>query len=226
MPASKTESTLANCLDNYPKGARKLIITAEKLFAQYGIDNVSLRQIVASAGQSNNYAVQHHFGSKEGLIEAIFTARTAILDTARQKRLEALQASDNQSLESIISAIMLPILDAFNEKDRDVFSDFMFHLLHRNKIMAKGFMNGNMVFYEDFAPAVSTLNKMLQESLAHLPKDVFILRYRLAAELFLSGLNERKRLNINSDALANIDSFHQEILSLTTAVFKAPFNAA
>ena len=47
-------------------------LAAERLFALHGIDGVSLRQIAAEAGSANNSAVHYHFGSKTGLIAAIF----------------------------------------------------------------------------------------------------------------------------------------------------------
>lgn len=48
-----------------------IIRAALTLFAKHGIDGVSLRQIVAAAGQSNPSAVHYHFQSKEGLLSAV-----------------------------------------------------------------------------------------------------------------------------------------------------------
>jgi AcrR family transcriptional regulator len=58
-----------------PSTKEVIVLVAERLFAQHGINGVSLRQIGAAAGTSNNSAVQYHFGSKDGLIEAIFGYR-------------------------------------------------------------------------------------------------------------------------------------------------------
>jgi AcrR family transcriptional regulator len=58
-----------------PSAKERIVRAAEWLFAEYGVDNVSLRQIGAAAGNSNNSAVQYHFGSKELLIDAIFEYR-------------------------------------------------------------------------------------------------------------------------------------------------------
>ncbi|MET0908751.1 MAG: helix-turn-helix domain-containing protein, partial [Ilumatobacteraceae bacterium] len=55
--------------------ARRIVEVAERLFALHGIDGVSLRQIAAAAGTANNSAVNYHFGSKDGLITAIFQYR-------------------------------------------------------------------------------------------------------------------------------------------------------
>ena len=64
--------------------ALRLVVTAERLFALHGIDGVSLRQIAAEAGSGNNSAVHYHFGSKDGLIEAILGHRLAQLTRERQ----------------------------------------------------------------------------------------------------------------------------------------------
>lgn len=60
-----------------------LIATAERLFAEHGINGVSLRKIAADAGQRNDNAVAYHFGSKQGLVDAILAHRQVPLDARR-----------------------------------------------------------------------------------------------------------------------------------------------
>ena len=48
----------------------KLIMSAIGLFAEYGYDKVSIRQIAAEAG-ANSSMISYYFGSKQGLYEAI-----------------------------------------------------------------------------------------------------------------------------------------------------------
>lgn len=62
---------------------RLLIETAERLFAEHGINGVS-REIRLAAGQSNTSAVTYHFGSKTGLLRAILEYRLEFV-SARQK---------------------------------------------------------------------------------------------------------------------------------------------
>ncbi|MFC5162157.1 TetR/AcrR family transcriptional regulator [Nonomuraea angiospora] len=51
---------------------RELILaTAERLFAEYGVQAVSNRQISEAAGQGNSAAVGYHFGAKADLVRAI-----------------------------------------------------------------------------------------------------------------------------------------------------------
>jgi AcrR family transcriptional regulator len=53
-----------------PDGRQKLIETAFRLFAERGFDGVTVRDI-ASAGGVSIGLINHHFGSKEGLREAV-----------------------------------------------------------------------------------------------------------------------------------------------------------
>lgn len=210
-------------LEDYPKGARKLILTAERLFGQHGIDNVSLRQIVSAAGQGNNYAVQHHFGSKEGLIDAIFNFRMAELDIARGEALKSLKTRKTLTMGDVISAILMPITQALNEKDRHLYVDFTMQVLHRNKLGRGSSLKDDIPVYETAAPNLVELNALLRSFLPDMPLDIFNIRYRLSAEMFISGLNELRRLNlVGRNPYGGEAQFWEDILGLTLAIFTAP----
>ena len=83
------------------------MISAERLFARHGIDGVSLRQIAADAGSATNSAVHYHFGSKHGLIAAIFRYRLPQL--VSERRLLAARC-DPDDLRSRFEAHFLPVL--------------------------------------------------------------------------------------------------------------------
>ncbi|TGB09343.1 helix-turn-helix domain-containing protein [Streptomyces sp. MZ04] len=68
-----------------PDTREKLIRAGEEVFAAQGVDGAQLRDIVRSAGQSNPSAVQYHFGSRAGLLDAVMAAR----QTRTEKVLEA-----------------------------------------------------------------------------------------------------------------------------------------
>lgn len=62
-----------------------LIGAAEKLIAVNGVAAVSSRQISKAAGQGNNYAVGHHFGSKDDLLRATLTAHNVPIERLRRR---------------------------------------------------------------------------------------------------------------------------------------------
>ena len=52
-----------------------LVETAERLFAERGIEAVSLRDVSKVAGQRNHNAAQYHFGDRAGLVAAVYEHR-------------------------------------------------------------------------------------------------------------------------------------------------------
>ena len=67
-----------------------LLDAAERLFADHGLNNVSLRQVNTAAGQKNSGSVHYHFGSREALLKGLLERRMSVLD---QERLTFLKSS-------------------------------------------------------------------------------------------------------------------------------------
>jgi len=70
----------------------RLLDVAEKLFSESGFAATSLRTITSHAGV-NLAAVNYHFGSKEALVDAVFSRRLAPLNRERVAVLDALEAA-------------------------------------------------------------------------------------------------------------------------------------
>ncbi|GGY48355.1 TetR/AcrR family transcriptional regulator [Streptomyces omiyaensis] len=60
-----------------PETREKLVRAAEELFASQGVDGAQLRDVTRLAGQANPSAVQYHFGSRAGLLDAVMAGRLA-----------------------------------------------------------------------------------------------------------------------------------------------------
>jgi AcrR family transcriptional regulator len=91
----------------------RILDAAEQLFAQRGFHGVSIRNITGLAGVDVALA-NYHFGSKQGLIEAVFMRRSEILNLERLELLDALLAPGRRAaptLEEIIDAFTRPLLD-------------------------------------------------------------------------------------------------------------------
>lgn len=69
-----------------------LIDSGERLFAEFGMGSVSLREVGRHAGQRNNAVVQYHFGSKDGLVKAITERRSGMIDDRRAELMRELHA--------------------------------------------------------------------------------------------------------------------------------------
>lgn len=108
-----------------PSAKQQLVLTAERLFAQRGLDGVPLRQIGTEAGMANKSAVQYHFGSKDGLVRAILLHRLDHL-TRRRQLLEA--RTPTADLRGVVEAHQLPLIE-LAEDDNCFYLPFLEQLL-------------------------------------------------------------------------------------------------
>ena len=85
----------------------ELLLTAERLFATLGLDNVSLRQIASEAGYANPATIQYHFGSKQGLYRAIVEYRTPGIDRRHAELLDEVCEIDAYGVAEVIARPLL-----------------------------------------------------------------------------------------------------------------------
>lgn len=84
---------------------RELILaTAERMFAERGVHEVSNRQISEAAGQGNNTAVGYHFGTKTDLIRAIVQKHAEPVEARRRELLA--EVGDNPSLRDFVTVLV------------------------------------------------------------------------------------------------------------------------
>jgi AcrR family transcriptional regulator len=84
-----------------------LIKAAECLFAEQGIESVSLMEITRMAGQKNRSALLYHFGNRETLLEAVLKRHADEIGQVRFRMLAAL--NENSGLRDVVEAIVLPL---------------------------------------------------------------------------------------------------------------------
>ena len=77
-----------------------LVATAEQLFAERGLEGVSLREINAAAGQRNSSALQYHFGDRGGLIRAVLAKHQPEVESRRHALLDEYEARAGPSLDT------------------------------------------------------------------------------------------------------------------------------
>ncbi len=66
----------------------RLLDAAARLFAERGIDNVSLAEIVRAADQRNASAVHYHFGSRDEVLRALLARHVPDIADRRHQLLE------------------------------------------------------------------------------------------------------------------------------------------
>jgi AcrR family transcriptional regulator len=88
----------------------RILEVAERMFAEHGMSGVGLRAITTEANV-NLASIAYHFGSKDGLLEALFAQRAAPIAQERMRLLnECLEKSAKPKLEDILDAFLRPAL--------------------------------------------------------------------------------------------------------------------
>jgi TetR/AcrR family transcriptional regulator, regulator of cefoperazone and chloramphenicol sensitivity len=111
-----------------------LIETAERLFGQLGIDGVSLREVAAAAGQSNNNVVQYHFKDKAGLVGAILEDRVSRVEALRRECLDALPGAQGYTPLELLRVLWLPILSVRDVNGWHTFGRFLLQYMLQPEI--------------------------------------------------------------------------------------------
>ncbi len=90
--------------------SERILTVAERLFAEHGMAGVGLRAISAEA-RVNLASIAYHFGSKDGLLEALFAGRAAPIAEERLRLLAACsEGGKTPALEDILDAFLRPAL--------------------------------------------------------------------------------------------------------------------
>ncbi|MDH7599482.1 MAG: TetR/AcrR family transcriptional regulator [Sedimentisphaerales bacterium] len=141
----------------------RILDVAERLFAEHGIDAVSVRKITAAA-KVNLAAVNYYFGSKDGLIGAVVERRVAPLSQRQVQALDAVRKGGKgraPRLDLILEAFCRPMIEqAMDPKAGGaVFGRFMVRCLADpnpivGKKVAEHFGSVGKRFYEMLVQAV------------------------------------------------------------------------
>lgn len=120
----------------------RLLRAGEQVFARSGVKGANLREINAEAGQRNNSALHYHFGSREGLLQAIAGRHQHEIDAERVALFERLDADGAAvELRTIVEIWVRPMAAKLATEDgRDYLRILpeLVHLLGRVEALGPG----------------------------------------------------------------------------------------
>ncbi len=98
----------------------RLLHVAMALFAEHGIDRISLKTISDAAGNRNKSAVGYHFDNKQGLVDAVLRRLESDLAPQMRERIgefgAALDRGERLTVEAVVAGLLEPILHLYTMK--------------------------------------------------------------------------------------------------------------
>ncbi|MFD4630455.1 TetR family transcriptional regulator [Streptomyces sp. NPDC058284] len=200
-----------------PETREKLIRAAEEVFAAQGVDGAQLRDIVRLAGQSNPSAVQYHFGSRGGLLDAVMAERqrrTEQVLTAELERAGADAAGLCGLLTALVSAEATELRTERGRRCLRVCAQ----LSHESGVRTRTphpTLDGTVYW--------SLIGRLEDCLAAELPEPVRLERLDLALTLIGAAMSDRARQYLaGSTPLTGEDVFLADLVQTTAALLRAP----
>jgi AcrR family transcriptional regulator len=193
-----------------------LILAAERLFAENGIQGVSLRQINEAAGQRNASATHYHFGSRDGLASAVFEYRMGFINSRRLARMETLAREARlHDLRALVSVLVWPLAEELRPRPE---GNFYLRFLERAHRRRPGLVTS--LTDETWVAGWRQATEALTLLLAYLPGPIVALRLGMAAQQCVSGLAAIEALG--SEAVADLSLRVEIVIDLVQAGLVAP----
>jgi len=202
--------------DSAPSGDVALILAAERLFAERGIEGVALRQVNQAAKQRNMSAAHYHFGSRDGLVEAILRYRLPGLDDRRRALLE--QPSATRDLRFYLQAFVTPLIDELQPRpEGNHFIRFM-QQYERHR--------GTYDFVRSLTPASVGIYAGIEQQLGYFPAEVRQHRIQSLINMVHAVLaTTEDHLNRGDIALSSIELIAANVVDMVAAALSAPVSA-
>lgn len=189
----------------------KLVAAALPLFAEHGIEGVSLREITRAAGQGNTRALQYHFGTREALLAAAVEGFQTDVDARRSALLDEVEARGDVTMRDIAGALVRPSAAMLTV---DGGKDYL-------RIVAE-LVSDPRRFRDAVDPIRPSLDRWARTAAAQMPEAVTPLHRRFAAiQMCSSELGRRAATRRRADHRL----FVSDLTDLVAAVLAAPVSS-
>ncbi len=178
-----------------------ILSAAERLYAERGFADVTMRDIVMAA-DVNLGAVNYHFGSKDELIAELFVTRSLVTNRERLKDLKAAEAAGDgrADVNDIFAALVGPTLRGClgPGKQRSDAARFMIRASLESVAPIRKIKNREVDHLRRFAAAI---RRTLPD---HEPTDIFW-SIHFALAMAHQTIRDSERLNRLSDGACDLD---------------------
>lgn len=194
-----------------------IIEAAERLFGDYGIEGVSIRQIGLEAKAGNKSAVSYHFGDRADLVVAIWAHRLPVLEARRQELLAELRAQGlTGDVRAIARVLTLPNYELVDGEGRRRYAAFF--------RSAMRWAQGQELRQREMTltPASAEAIDLLVAALPGVPPDLLHYRLGYAAGAFMDMIVDRERAIHAGEPVMPQAQFLAEAMDMIAAVCSRP----
>lgn len=122
------------------KSAQQVKIAAQRLFAERGVDGVTVRDIAEAAGQKNHGIVGYYFGTKEELVRELIVDGARRIDQLRNDELDRMENEGGPAtVRDVVNVLIYPSIDEAAEASQvgNTYTRFivMLNMTHRDLFM-------------------------------------------------------------------------------------------
>ena len=192
-PATGTAGTSGKGLETREQLKR----VALALFAERGVDQVSVRDILSAAGQRSGGALHYHFGGKEGLLRELVADAARLFDEARLARLAAIKAQRTPTLRDVLRVLADPFDSARDQHVPRGYGALMNALQVENY---QAFIEGVEGLDLGYRECIAQLRQLLPE----LTRQQLNQRIRLTMLLLFSSSAARERATSSDSAVLQV----------------------
>jgi AcrR family transcriptional regulator len=176
----------------------RILDAAETLFADKGLESTSMRALTTLA-QVNLAAVNYHFGSKEGLIVAVYARRLGPVNQERLAQLDALERKGKATVEEILLAYVAPVMRLIHDQNRG--GEIFMRLLGRALYEPGAFLA--QLFREEMEPVLNRFTTALQRCLPRLTAEDLFWRMHFGGGAIAYTLAQIHRLELLSKGVVD-----------------------
>jgi AcrR family transcriptional regulator len=192
---------------------------AERLFAERGIDAVSLRTINAEAGYSEA-ALHYHFGTRDGLIRALLARAQPAMFQERAAMVAALELQPRPAVEAIAAALVYPLTAGMGEN----FSASVAKL----RFLVRLSFDRSPYLAQTFEESVALFRPLLHRALPHLDAGTLTRRWLFAADLVQHALANALEVHLavpggtGAPTAAQLEHFRRDLVAFVSGGLSAP----
>lgn len=225
MPSSSPSASLKP--KRSPRGSAQagtenvdaLLETAQRLFAERGIDAVSMREISREAGHRNNSALQYHFGTKEALLQAILDAGMREVNVLRNDHIDRLFATRRHTeLRALVEALVWPLAAKLQTKKRNTYNRFLAASQIHPDINLRPSPG-------DTDRGFRRLYELVESALPQIPASVMQQRWLASISFMLFALADYERISARrskSERAFDIQRAIENLIDMLTGALAAP----